>query len=116
MGLAALDFVAASVGAVRYTSPVPDEVIELLLTEAALDKLGARNISAEEADQLLRNAHVVVRNPHARTPGSRRLLIGRTDGWRCLTVVIEKTVEPTTWLKDHTGWESTEVERKLLPG
>jgi hypothetical protein len=104
-----------SVGAVRYTSTVPDEVIELLLTEAALDKLGARNISAEEAGQLLRNAHVVVRNPHAPTPGSRRLLIGRTDGRRSLTLVIEETVEPTTWL-GITGWESTEVERKLLLG
>lgn len=104
----------ASVGAVRYTSTVPDEVIELLLTEAALDKLGARSISAK-AGQLLRNAHVVVRNPHAPTPESWRLLIGRTDGWRCLTLVIEKTVEPTTWLA-ITGWDSTEVERKLLPG
>ncbi len=91
-----------------------DEVIELLLTEAALDKLGARNISAEEASQLLRNAHVLVRKPRAPAPGRRRLLIGRRDGWRCLTVVIEKTVEPTTWL-GITGLESTEVERKLLP-
>ena len=115
VGLATLGSVAPSVGPVRYTGSVPDEVIELLLTEAALDKLGARNISAEEASQLLRNAHVVAGNPHEPTPGRRRLLIGRTDGWRCLTLVIEKTVEPTTWL-GITGWESTEVERKLLPG
>jgi hypothetical protein len=87
-----------SVGAVRYTSAVSDEVIELLLTEVALDKLGARNVSAEEAEQVPRNAHVVVRNPRAPDPGSRRLLIGRTNGRRCLTLVIEQTVEPTTWL------------------
>jgi hypothetical protein len=93
---------------------VRDEVIELLLTEAALDKLGARNVSSEEAEQVLRNAHVVVRNPRAPDPGSRRLLIGRTDGRRCLTLVIEQTVEPTTWL-GITGWDSTDVERKLLP-
>lgn len=91
-----------------------DRVIELLLTEAALDKLGARNISAEEAGRLMHNAHVVVRNPRAPTPGSRRLLIGHTDGRRCLTLVIEQTVEPTTWL-GITGWDCTEPERKLLP-
>jgi hypothetical protein len=92
---------------------VPDEVVELLLTEAALDKLGARTISADEVGQLLRNAHVVVRNPRAATPGSRRLLIGRRNGGRHLTLVIEETIEPTTWLT-ITGWESTEIERKLL--
>lgn len=85
----------------------------MLLTEVALDKLGARSISADEVAQLPRDAHVIVRNPRAATPGSRRLLIGRTNGGRCLTLVIEQTVEPTTWLI-ITGWESTEVERKLL--
>jgi hypothetical protein len=33
---------------------------------------------------------------------------------RSLTLVIEQTVEPTSWLT-ITGWESTEIERKLLP-
>lgn len=101
------------VGAVRYTLVVPDEVAQLLVTEAALEKLGARSISAEEAEELLRNAHVVVRNPNAPDPGTRRLLIGRTDGGRVVTLVIEQTVEPTTWLT-VTGWESTDAERKLL--
>jgi hypothetical protein len=41
------------------------------------------------------------------------LLIGCTDGDRVLTLVIERTVDPTTWLI-VTGWSSTEVERKLL--
>lgn len=72
---------------------MPDEVLELLLTEPALDKLGARSISSEEAGQLLRNVHVLVRNPHAPTPAGRRLLIGRTDGGRCVTLVIEETVD-----------------------
>jgi hypothetical protein len=92
---------------------VPDEVTELLATETALDKLGARTISAEEAEQLLRNSHITIRNPRASDPGSRRLLIGRTDGDRCLTLVIEQTVDPTTWLI-VTGWVSTDPERKLL--
>lgn len=92
---------------------MPDEVVELLLTEAALEKLGARSISAEDAEQLLRNAHVIVRNPNAPEPGSRRLLIGRTDGGRSLTLVIEQTVEQTSWLT-VTGWESSGAERKLF--
>ena len=104
-----------AVGPGRYTWTVPEEVIELLLTEAALGKLGGRSIAAEEAEQVLRNAHVVVRNPRAPDAGSRRLLIGLTDGRRCLTLVIERTVEPTTWV-GITGWASTDVERKLLSG
>ena len=92
---------------------MPDNVTDLLATEATLDKLGARSISAEEAGQLLRNAHLTVRNPHEPEPGTRRLLIGRTDGGRCLTLVIERTLEPTTWLV-ITGWGSTEVERKMV--
>jgi hypothetical protein len=43
----------------------------------------------------------------------RLLLIGRTDGGRPLTLVLEATVDLTTWLI-VTGWTSTEAERKLL--
>ena len=94
--------------------PVPDVVHELLATETALDKLGARGISAEEAGQLPRNPHVTVRNPRGGgEPGGRRLMIGRTDGGRVLTLVIERTVDPTTWLI-VTGWSSTDAERKIL--
>jgi hypothetical protein len=92
---------------------VPDEIRELLLTEVALDKLGARRIGMHEVEQIPRNAHVVVRNPRGRDSGSRRLLIGRTDGDRCLTLVIEQTIDDTTWLI-VTGWDSTAVERKIL--
>ena len=90
------------------------DVRELLLTEVALDKLGARDISADEAGQLARNRHAIVRHPAERDePGPRRLLIGETDGGRTLTLVIERTVDPTTWLI-VTGWASTRVERTLL--
>jgi hypothetical protein len=91
-----------------------DAVHQLLATDVALDKLGARRISAEEAEQLPRNAHVMVRNPRGGSePGKRLLLIGRSDGGRALTLVIERTAEPTTWLI-VTGWESTQAERKIL--
>jgi hypothetical protein len=92
---------------------MPDVVHELLATEAAIGKLGARNISADEAGQLPRNEHVTVRNPRGGEAEKRRLMIGRTDGGRALTLVIEQTIDPTTWLI-VTGWSSTEVERNLV--
>lgn len=42
-------------------------------------------------------------------------MIGRTVGGRVLTLVIERTVEPTTWLI-VTGWRSTDAERKIFDG
>ena len=92
---------------------MPDAISELLLTEAAIDKLGARGISAEEAHQLPHNANVTVRNPPSDPPDKRRLLIGRTDGGRILTLVVERTTDPTTWLT-ITGWDATPRERRLL--
>jgi hypothetical protein len=89
-----------------------DAVHELLITEAALHKLGARGISAQEAEQLPRNRHLSVRNPRTGAT-ARRLLIGHTDGGRSLTLVIEATIEPATWLI-ITGWVATDAERKLL--
>ena len=85
--------------------------MELLATETALDKLGARAISADEAAQVLRNRHTIAANPRAST--TRRLLIGHTDGGRILTLVTEQTTEPTTWLI-VTGWDATDAERKIL--
>jgi hypothetical protein len=41
------------------------------------------------------------------------LLHGKTKGGRCLTLVIEATDEPTTWLV-ISGWESSTRERKII--
>ncbi len=91
-----------------------DSVHELLVTLLALDKLGARGISADEAEQLPRNQHVTTRNPRGPDhPPPRRLLIGETNAGRVLTLVVEQTIEPTTWLI-ITGWNATEAERKIL--
>jgi uncharacterized DUF497 family protein len=93
---------------------VADVVHELLATEVARDKLAARGISTAEVEQVPRNPHRTVRNPREETePGRRRLLIGETDGGRVLTLVIDRTVEPTTWLV-VTGWNATAAERNLL--
>ncbi|HWO16532.1 MAG TPA: DUF4258 domain-containing protein [Solirubrobacterales bacterium] len=90
---------------------------EIQATEAALGKLGARGISEEEAEQVLNNAYVIARNLRGRAPrrqpSARRMLIGRTDGGRVLTLVIEETMEPTSWLI-VTGWTATRRERKIL--
>ncbi len=91
-----------------------DAVHELLVTERVLEKLGQRGISDEEAAQLPQGRHVIVRNPSpAPDAVRRRLLIGRTQGGRLLTLVIESTIEPTTWVI-VTGWSSTTAERNLL--
>lgn len=92
---------------------MPDAIAELLVSEVAIDKLGARSITTHDARQIPRNNHVIVRNPHKASAGKRRLLVGRTDGGRALTLVIEQTVDPTTWLI-ITGWDSSARERKLL--
>ena len=91
-----------------------DRVHQLLATDVALDKLGAHLIAAVEAEQVLRNPHVIVRNPRSPAdPGRRRLLIGRTDGGRAITLVIERTADSTSWLI-VTGWSSTAAQRRML--
>lgn len=92
-----------------------DAIHELVVTEAGVEKLGKRGISTAEAQQLLWNTNVTVRNPRDRKGEGRRLLVGRTDGGRVLTLVVERTSDPTTWLI-VTGWESTARQRNLLVG
>jgi uncharacterized DUF497 family protein len=92
---------------------VPERVAELLLTEAAIDKLGARSISVDEVHQLPHNMTVAVHNPRSNPRGKRLLLIGRTNGGRALTLAVQRTPDPTTWLV-VTGWDATPRERRLL--
>lgn len=55
-----------------------------------------------------------MRNPRAEgQEDDRLLLVGHTDGGRALTLVLERTVDPTSWLI-VTGWESSERERRIL--
>ncbi len=90
-----------------------DAIRELLITDVGAAKLGRRNISDDEVEQLLANASVTVRNPSAGAGAERLLLIGHTDGGRTLTLVIERTIEPTAWLV-VTGWTATVGERRML--
>lgn len=90
---------------------------ELLATRVAAEKLGARAISIDEAQQLLDNRYVIARNTGRRRRHerelARRLVIGRTGGGRALTLVVERTSDPTTWMI-VTGWSATDRERKIL--
>jgi len=92
-------------------------VHELLASDAALGTLGDRAIPDDEAEQLPRSRHVIVANLRGardrRHPRSRRLLVGQTDGGRTLTLVVEETQDPGTWVI-ITGRDSTAVERGAL--
>lgn len=92
-----------------------DVIAELLVTEPGIEKRGARAISADEARQLPRNRFVTVQNPRGGADAKRRLLVGRTDGGRTLTLVIEQTLDPGTWLI-VTGWTASGRERRILDG
>lgn len=87
-------------------------ISELLETPAAIDKLGARGISTDDVRQLTMNRHRILHNPSGDRP-DRRLLVGRTNGGRFLTVIVEETVDETTWLI-VTAWVSADRERRLL--
>jgi hypothetical protein len=85
----------------------------LLFVPETVEHMG--RATPNEVRQLLANAHVTTDNPASPNSarGERRLLIGRTDGGRVLTVVIEATLDPTTWLP-VTAWDSDPAERKIL--
>lgn len=92
---------------------MPPRIAELLITLAAIDKLGARGISVAEVVEVPWNGPTMIRR---RThTANRRLLVGRTNGGRYLTMVIEATEEPTTWLV-ITGWDASDRERKIFEG
>lgn len=60
------------------------------------------------------NLHLQNRDQEPRGHGKEGVLgSSQTDGGRSVTLVIEQTVEPTSWLT-ITGWGSSDAERKLL--
>jgi len=91
----------------------PDAISALRVTEAAIEKLGARGITTQDARKVPRSDHNDVPNPHAVGTSTRRLLIGRTTGGRARTQVIEQSVDPTTW-PIVTGWDASAREGEHL--
>jgi uncharacterized DUF497 family protein len=95
-----------------------DAIRELLVTEPVEEKLAGRGISSAEAQQLIDNRYVIAANTGRRRRSqrkldARRLVVGQTNGGRTLTLVIEQTMDPTTWLA-VTGWDATPAERRML--
>jgi hypothetical protein len=64
-----------------------------------------------EVDQLLSNQHVVV--PNRRRRSQRKFLIGRTDGGKPVTVVIQKTRVAGTY-RPITAWPCRDAEVAVL--
>jgi uncharacterized DUF497 family protein len=81
-------------------------IAELHHSDAALTKLGSRGISIDEARQLLGNSYETRRNSRDRGGmGKRIFLVGRTNGGRALTVVLERTIDSAIW-QIITAWEN----------
>jgi hypothetical protein len=93
---------------------MPIRVSHLEASDITRMKLGARGISVAEARQLTHNRYETGPNPREpRSEGRRRMLIGQTDGGRVLTLVIEPTPDPISWVI-VTGWTASPRERKVL--
>ncbi len=93
---------------------MPIRVSHLDASDVARMKLGARGISVAEARQLPHNHHMTSPNRRGRGhEGNRIMLIGRTDGGRVLTLVVERTLDPNSW-EIVTGWTASPRERKVL--
>lgn len=88
---------------------MPEVVHAFVFSLPSLEKLGRRGISAGEVQQMKWDYYRIRPNPRERSmprhPHRRRLFTGRTYGGRKLTLVIEATLDSTTWLV-ITGWES----------
>jgi uncharacterized DUF497 family protein len=75
------------------------------------EHLSRHGIAPEEVEQVTGNDYVTARNK--RHPKNRIVMIGRTDGGRMLTVVLETTRDDVVW-RPITGWDSGPQEIKLL--
>jgi hypothetical protein len=95
-----------------------DTIYELQVTRAAIEKLAARGISVDETEELIDNRYVIRRNTGRRRRSrrkleTRRIVTGHTNGGRALTLVVERTKSPTSWLI-VTGWPATGAERRRI--
>lgn len=76
-----------------------------------IDHVGRHGVAGEEIEQVTGNRYVTARN--RRDQPNRIRMIGRTDGGRTLTIVLEATRDDGVW-RPVTAWDSTEEERQLL--
>lgn len=76
-------------------------IARLLISERARDKMWRHGIDTWRAFQVLANPYVVIRNRADRA--ADRVLIGRDDQGRCLTIPVLPTDDPYTW-RAITAW------------
>lgn len=88
----------------------PPDVLSFEWDEPNAEHIAEHGITDLEVDQLLSNAHLIVPK---RKRSRRMLLIGRTNGGRVLTVVIERTRHSGTW-RPITAWNAASHELKAL--
>lgn len=84
------------------------DVNALCFSAHTVDKCAAHGTTMAEVEQVARNGPVLVANPRPRVEGSR-LMIGPTDGGRLVTVVIDPTLDLTTW-EVRTAWPATDAQ------
>ena len=87
------------------------DIWRLVISWRAEEKLWARHISADQAQQVLTNEHIVVSKKEGAT--ASHLLIGRDHGGRCLTLPMVETSDRGTWAV-VTGWPSAPREEARL--
>lgn len=79
--------------------------------EENIEHVGRHGVSPREIEQITGNPYITARN--ARGPKNRIFMIGRTDGDRMLTVVLEATEDDAVW-RPVTAWDAAPEERRLL--
>jgi len=81
-------------------------ILELVINDLALAKLGARGITTVEVEQVIANGPAVGDNPAPRVSGSK-LVVGPTDAARFLTLILQPDEDnPTRW-HVTTAWPSS---------
>jgi uncharacterized DUF497 family protein len=92
---------------------MPFLIAELDFSHHAVRMLTLRGIAPAEVRQLPSHTHMTLPQRLSTAGRQRHMLIGRTDGGRPLTVVIEETSDSASWIV-ITGWQSSIRERKLV--
>lgn len=83
----------------------------LELDDENVAHIARHGITADEVEQITGNPYITARN--RRGPANRIVMIGRTNGGRELTIVLEATRDDGVW-RPVTGWVATATERRLL--
>ena len=99
---------SASVGNVSTRLKVAD----FLFDDENVDKIAEHGLSVRQVRQILGNPHYV--GPNRKRRRASHILIGLDNGGSCITVPIERTLDPLVW-RPVTAWPCKESEQARLP-